>query len=455
MTHFANEAEAVTYIFRSMRKLRGTERPSDDIGRDTRPTQALIKELNLLATPRDYTVVTGSKGKGSVTSITAKLVQALGHRVGMMSSPHLASWRERIRVDGVAIPEADFVRLLSELSPAIDAIEDTLTEEQYFSPQGIFLAVALRWFDEQGVEAAVLEVGRGGRFDDIAVVPNKLSLFSPISLEHDHYLGPGLARIAWHKAGIIKPHTQAYSLPQPPEVMQVLAAEAESRGAAFDWVAPMDMAQYIGPSEDRNGMRVRLGRYGEFTLSLMGRYQLANATLASIAAGSIHGRLGGVPHASQDYIERIHAGMGALVWPGRCQKVQDSPQVFLDGAIHAESALSLAESLRDFVTEPVVSIIAVPEDKDYAGVYAALAPISQAFVLTETPRNLILHFAPQEAVVALAREHLEDVQFAPDFVAALALAEEKAGPNGTIIIAGTQSIIADAVDHWGFTYESL
>ncbi len=97
---------------------------------------------------REYAVVTGSKGKGSTTVITAKLLQHLGHTVGMITSPHLASWRERIRVNGRAIPEADLLRILDDLAPEIDAIEATLSDEQYFSPQGIFLAIALRWFDE-------------------------------------------------------------------------------------------------------------------------------------------------------------------------------------------------------------------------------------------------------------------------------------------------------------------
>src|SRR6185436_16770222 len=173
MLFFNNEAEGITYIFRSMRKLRGHDRGLDEHTRDVSPTRRLLMATDLMSTPREYAVVTGSKGKGSTTVITAKLLQHLGHKVGMITSPHLVSWRERIRVNGQAIPEPDLLRILSELAPHIDEIEAHLNERQYFSPQGIFLAVALRWFNEQDVKAAVLEVGRGGRFDDISVVPNK------------------------------------------------------------------------------------------------------------------------------------------------------------------------------------------------------------------------------------------------------------------------------------------
>jgi dihydrofolate synthase / folylpolyglutamate synthase len=447
---FANESEAVTYIFRSLRKLRGQERGFDEISRDTGPTRDLLSAFDLLSTPRQYAVVTGSKGKGSTTVITAKLLQHLGHNVGTITSPHLVSWRERIRVNGRAIPEADFLRLLNELEPEIDAIEAALSESKYFSPQGIFLAMALRWFDEQQVNAAVLEVGRGGRFDDIALVHNELSLFTPIMLEHADKLGPTIERIAWHKAGIIKSYSYAYSVPQSPEVLDILQAEAEAMGAEFSWIAPLDMAQYLGSTE--NGIRMEMGRYGDVTLSLLGRYQVANASLAVIGAGNMHARLPGISHGSPEYVAAIRAGLADVTWPGRCQKLQDTPLVYLDGAINRESTESLVESVRDFLVEPVISIIGVPSDKDYRGVYAALSPVSQQIILTETARNPGLHFPPAEEAVAAAKEYHASVTHTDTLGAAV----ERALPNaGTVLIVGTQSIVADAVQLWNLSYEQI
>ncbi|MBI5667000.1 MAG: hypothetical protein HZC41_03260 [Chloroflexi bacterium] len=452
---FQDEADAVTYIFRSLRKLRGQPRGFDEDTRDTGPTRRLLQMLNLLATPREYAVVTGSKGKGSTTIITGRLLQHLGHRVGTITSPHLVSWRERIRVNGQAIPESDFLRILDEIAPEIDTIEAGLNERQYFSPQGIFLAVALRWFDEQNVNAAVLEVGRGGRYDDIAVVPNKLSLFTPIMLEHPEQLGPTLERIAWHKAGIIKAYSYAYSAPQAPEVLDVLQTEADTLGAEFNWIAPKDLGQYLGPAENGNGIRMELGRYGEVTLSLLGRYQVVNATLAVIGAGNVHGRLHGVSHGSPEYVKRIRAGLADVVWPGRCQKLQDNPTVFVDGAINAESAQSFVDSVRDSLTQPVISIIGVPEDKDYPGVYAALAAVSRQLILTETPRNPSLRFPDPQAALATARRYHANVSYAPTLAEAVDQAKAAANRRGTILIAGTQSIVADTINLWGKTYEMI
>lgn len=452
---FTTEADAITYIFRSMRKLRGQEHRPDEHRRDTAPTRRLVGALGLLATAREYAVVTGSKGKGSTTIITAKLLQCLGHRVGTITSPHLVSWRERIRVDGRAIPEADFLRILGELAPTIDAIEARLDEDRYFSPQGIFLAIALRWFDEQVVQAAVLEVGRGGRYDDIAIVPNQLSLITPIMLEHTEQLGPTLERIAWHKAGIIKPYSYVYSAPQAPEVLEVLQTEADAQGAVFNWIAPADAGEYLGLAPDGRGIRLRLGRYGEVTLSLLGRYQMVNAALAVIGAGNMHGRLPGIPHASPEYVERIRAGLAQVRWPGRCYKLQDAPAVYVDGAINAESAELLVDSLRELLTEPVIAVIGVPEDKDYRGVYAALGRISRAVILTETARNPSLRFPDAAAAQAVARQYNSQVDYRPTLAQAVEAALAQAGQDGVVIIAGTQSIVADAMALWGESFEAI
>ncbi len=451
---FQNEAEAVTYIFRSLKRVGGLAgRGLDEHTRDITPTRRLLGMTGLLDSPREYAVITGSKGKGSTTAITTKLLQHLGHTVGMISSPHLISYRERIRVNGRAIPEGDLCRILGDLEPQIDAIESQMRADRYFSPQGIFLAVALRWFDEQNVGAAVLEVGRGGRYDDIAVVPNRLSLFTPIMLEHTHYLGSTLARIAWHKAGIMKPLSYAYSVPQASEVLDVLQAEADALGAEFAWIAPMDMGQYV--ATDTDGVRFTLGRYGEVKISLLGRYQVENATLAVQGAGNMHARLPGIPHGSSAYVEAIRAGLADVTWAGRLQKLQDQPAVYLDGAINAESARLLLASLHERMTDPIIAIVGVPDDKDYLGVYRELGMAAETLILTETKRNATLHFPDPDAAVAAARRINNDSHFAPTLQAAVEMALQRAGRDGTIIIAGTQSIVADAVSLWGLSFETI
>jgi dihydrofolate synthase/folylpolyglutamate synthase len=454
---FGSEQEAITYVFRSLRNLRertgGEPRGYDEFTRDTSPTVQLLAAAGLLDTPREYAVVTGSKGKGSTTAIAARLLRQLGHTVGMVSSPHLVSYRERIRVNGRAIPEADLCAILADLAPYIDHIERALTTNSYFSPQGIFLAIALRYFDQQGVSAAVLEVGRGGRFDDIAVVPNKLSLFTPIMLEHPNQLGPTLERIAWHKAGIIKPHSFAYSVPQPSSVLDVLQTEADAQDAEFFWIAPMDMGQFVAHTP--HGIRFTLGRYGEVELSLHGRYQIENATLAVQGVGNMHARLPGIAHGDPAYVQAIRQGLASVIWPGRLQQLDDAPAVYVDGAINGESARQLVLSLEDRLSDPVIGIVCVPDDKDYLGVYREIGLVSETLILTETTRNVTLHFPAREAALEAARRFNDDARFEPTLADAMRTARTLAGAGGTILIVGTQSIIADAVNLWGLSYEQI
>lgn len=456
---FTTETDAVTYIFNSLAATNWRSRGLDEDTRDTTPTEKLLAIHGLLNTRREYAVVTGSKGKGSITTITANLLRHLGHTVGTITSPHLVSYRERIRVNGKAIPLDDFLRLTNWLAPTINSLQSTLSDDKYLSPQGIFLAMALKWFDENGVTAAVIEVGRGGRFDDNALVPNTLSLFGPIILEHTRYLGPTVERIAWHKAGIIKPHSYAYSLPQSPQVMDVLRTEAETLNAEFEWLAAMDMGRCVSITE--SGVRMELGRYGEVHLPLMGLYEIDNASLAVWAAGNIHARLAGVSHNSDDYVKRIRAGLETVVWPGRCQKMQESPAVYVDGAINVRSVNLFLDSVRDRLTAPVITVAVVPLDRDYRAVYEALAPVSDTMIFSRTARNITINFPDESLALSTMREVLQaqgrdmPLAYAPDVEAAVALAVERAGANGTVLMAIAQPAISDVMLLYGLTFEQI
>jgi dihydrofolate synthase/folylpolyglutamate synthase len=220
------------------------------------------------------------------------------------------------------------------------------------------------------------------------------------------------------------------------------------QGASLEIVPP---ARILGPAAQ--GWRIAVDPFGEMDLPLLGRYQALNAALAIRAAGAIHAQAGGV--TDDTHADKLRAGLAAVRWPGRLQKLQDSPAVYLDGAVNRESARSVVESLQASWAAPLVSIIAVPADKDYAGVYEILGPQSDALILTETPRNPILSFPARETALAAARMYHAQPEYADDLAAALAKAKARAGTDGTILIVGTQSIVADAILLWGETYEEL
>lgn len=443
---FETEQDAITYIFATRDRMKNPPRGLDETVRDPSPTRRMLMHAGLNLEGREYVIITGSKGKGSTSAITAKLLEHLGHTVGLLTSPHLIHWYERIRVNGRMIDKSDFLRILSDLAPVIDHEATLLSENQYISPQGIFLLIALRYFDEKGVNAAVLEVGRGGRFDDVSMVPNKLSLFTPIIMEHAQYLGDSLERIAWHKSGIIKTGGYAYSVPQAADVLKVLQSESDSQDAEFYWLSSLDMPTFLGQTP--TGQRFKLGRYGECELSLLGRYQLANAALAIQGVGNMHARLKGIPHASPEYVQAIRSGLADVRWPGRLHKLQDSPQVIVDGAVNVLSARSFIESVKDRQTHPIVTVLGVPTDRDYPAVYETYAQNSDALVITSSTINPRITFPDEETALTTARAYHNDVQYAATLPAALELAYAKAGTEGTILLAVAQPLVGESMMIW-------
>ncbi|MGB1287235.1 MAG: bifunctional folylpolyglutamate synthase/dihydrofolate synthase [Aggregatilineales bacterium] len=441
---FQTEQEAITYLFRSRDK--GKKRGLDEVSRDVSSTRRLLLRTNLPATKREHVVITGSKGKGSTAAITAKVLQHLGHKTGLITSPHLRTWYERIRINGEAIPKVDFLRIASDLAPDIDAIEATLTDTQYISPQGILLLVALRYFDEQSVTAAVVEVGRGGRFDDMALVPNKVALFTPIVMEHAQYMGDSLERIAWHKSGIIPHGGFAYSVAQSPDVMTVLQTEADTRDCEFFWFSSGDTGEFI--TDTPNGIRFRLQRYGEVELSLHGHYQMQNAALAIQAAGNMHARLQGIAHSSPEYVARVKAALADVTWFGRVQVMQMQPQVIVDGAINVLSVRSFLKSVASRVTSPLIIIAGVPSDRDYDAVYKLLAKKADALILTASNINPGIQFPDKDHALTVARQYHDTVQYHARLPDALEAASTLSGDSGTVLLSVAQPLVGEAMLLW-------
>lgn len=453
---FSNETEAITYVFESIAKSNWRGRGLDEDTRDLAPTQALLSRLKLPGKSREYVVITGSKGKGSTAAITAKLLEHLGHRVGLVTSPHLSTYRQRFRINGRMLTEAELVGLINRLAPDIDAVVAGLAPGKYLSPQGIFLAMALTLFDEQDVTAGVIEVGRGGRFDDNALVENHVALFTPIILEHARYMGNSVERIAWHKAGIIKPGGVAFSLPQSDAVREVLSQEASLKNAALTVMTPGDLGRFVEPTE--TGMRVDFGQYGVVDFPMYGRYEIDNASLAIRAVETMHARLrtGMAKEVSApELIAGVRAGLARVFWPGRCQKLQENPAVYIDGAHNTTSAPLFIESVRDRLTRPVITVLAVPTDRDYRAVYPLYAAISDALIITQSERNITISFPDEATAVPVAQQHHHDVSYRYHIGDAIALAVEKAGKDGTVLLAIAQPVIGDAMVVYGLEFEQI
>ncbi|HYB69879.1 MAG TPA: folylpolyglutamate synthase/dihydrofolate synthase family protein, partial [Candidatus Bathyarchaeia archaeon] len=403
---------------------------------------------------REYVIaqVGGTNGKGSISSMLAAIVQASGRRVGLYTSPHLCHYRERIRVDGRPISEADFVDGVEALGTLIARLDLTVFEAG--------TALALDHFCRAGVEVAVLEVGLGGRLDATTVGTPRVEVLGPIDYDHQAELGDTLTLIAREKAAIIRSGV-AFSARQDPEAETVLRRRAAEVAVPL-WMEGRDL-QVAPRGFTLEAQRVDLDgpgwRLTDVDCALLGLYQPSNALLAAAAARELGA---GEP--------AIRAGLRWARWPGRFQILQRDPVVVLDGAHNPAGARALAASLRAyFPGEPVTFVLGILADKDARGILSALAPLAARVVLTAStnPRA-----ASPEALRALlpgagspvARQQVPSlpglpvpslsVEIAPSPRAALARAIA-ATARGIVCVAGSLSLIGDILAGAGDGHDLL
>jgi dihydrofolate synthase / folylpolyglutamate synthase len=336
--------------------------------------------------------VGGTNGKGSIAAMLATILRAAGRRVGLYTSPHLCSFRERIRVNGAAIPPdalADGVDALGTLIARFDA---TMFEAA--------TALALDHFAREAVEIAVLEVGLGGRLDATTVGRPAATVLGPIDFDHQEYLGHTLTEIAGEKAAIIRSGV-ALSAAQAPQARDVIARRAAEVGVPL-LLEGRDLAVTV-EARSLEGQRISCSGPGfaltGLELALLGAFQPSNALLAVAAARSL-----GAPEPA------IRAGLARVRWPGRLEIVRRDPWLVLDGAHNPAGARALARSLRELFGEaPITLVLAVSADKDAAAILGALVPLAARVVLAHgssrraaDPRALRDALPPGSAPVEVA-----------------------------------------------------
>lgn len=432
--------EAENLIFESYSRVTPTLHGYDSETRNLAGIQQLFTEVNL---PFDFAptiTVTGSKGKGSTSIFCAALLQAMGHTVGLLTSPSFLSVRERIRVNGQAISEAAFVEIIDDLAPTIRRIDAALPPDQYLSPTGLFLACAVRYFMQSGVTAMVLEVGRGGRFDDVRLIENRVSCFTPIMAEHLDKLGPTVPDVVWHKTGIIKPNSTAVSAPQFPQVSQQIEQVCHELGASFQQVG-RDILFEQRRESDFQHVTINSDTFELHTPAI---YQATNLATAYAAVSALH-----VGDIHQPAVSKI---IRAVRLPGRCDKVSDSPLVFVDGAINRESAEQFRDSVLTLSHDPIILVTALPHDKDHVGLLETLMPHVVHTLITQVSAHH-LHFT--DAVMQTAQQLSANVTHQPAVFEAFAQAVEWSGQAGTILVVGTQSLVRDALQFWRQDLENL
>jgi dihydrofolate synthase / folylpolyglutamate synthase len=432
-----NYQECENLIFASYNRVAPTLTGSDSQTRNVDATRRLFAAAELPFDLVPTVTVTGSKGKGSTAILCAAILRGAGYRVGLLISPHFLSHRERIRVDGEVIAEADFVRIVNDFAPIIQRIDSELSMENYLSPTGIFLAIAIRYFKEQHVTAAVLEVGRGGRFDDVSLIENQVACFTPIMAEHLDKIGPEIQDVAWHKAGIIKRRSTVICGRQSAVVNQVLDAVCAEQKALMQRID--DTIHHLaGYRWDKQDIQVTLDFVPiekVFRLFTAAMYQAQNLALAYAAAVALQPS---AAYVNPAITQRIRL-------PGRCDMLRRNPIVFVDGAINRTSAHAFLHSVLPLIQYPAALITALPHDKDYQGVLDELLPHLDMTIVTETSAK---HLTFKRDVLDYARSHADTVLDEPDVYRAFQAGLDYVGEKGTLWVVGTQSLVRDALSFW-------
>lgn len=344
--------------------------------RGSRPGLARVRELlHRLGDPQDglqFVHIAGTNGKGSTAAMLASILRAAGYTTGLFTSPYLERFAERMQVNGVPVPDAEFAAVCEALQPCIAAMDDPPTEFE------LVTAAAMLWFRRRGCDVVVLEVGLGGRLDATNVIAAPAcAVITNIGLDHTEILGDTLEQIAREKAGILKPGTRAVSYPQTPEVRAVLHEICAQRGIPL---TEADAAAIVSLTDETFTYRG-----AEYTLPLLGAHQLRNAAVALETVTALRARGWRIPDAA------VRAGLAQVRWPARFELLRRAPWFVLDGGHNPQCAQTVADNLaRYFPGRRITLLVGVLADKDYPAMLAALDTQAAAYIAATplSPRAL-------------------------------------------------------------------
>ncbi|MHB9132869.1 MAG: bifunctional folylpolyglutamate synthase/dihydrofolate synthase [Armatimonadota bacterium] len=389
--------------------------------------------------------IAGTKGKGSTAAMTASILLAAGLHVGLYTSPHLVTFRERIRIDNQMIEEDEFAALVDEARPIIEGMRETpLGSPTFFET---ITLLALLAFARRQVDIAVLETGLGGRLDATNVSKPLVTALTTIALDHTVELGDTLDLIAGEKAGIIKPGVPVISAPQDPLAAATIARIAQENGSPLYRVGNEILVQ-SPRSKVQSQQRLqefavvgRLGTYEDLQCPLLGEHQQVNAAVAIGIAECLQEN--GLPIDAA----AMRAGIRDVDWPGRLQVLQERPLLLLDGAHDPAAMTALLAALdRHYPDRPRRYVAGFFHEKDWRQMLRQLAPTAEELILTATdnPRAV-----PAEELAAEAGRLQIPFTVAPNVAAAVVDVLARSAPDDLICVTGSLYIVGDALKWWG------
>jgi dihydrofolate synthase / folylpolyglutamate synthase len=370
--------------------------------------------------------VAGTNGKGSTAAILHRILCSAGYRTALYTSPHLVSFTERMRIDDEEITPDEVVALADEIWRRTEAANILLT---FFE---IVTVMAFLYFARRQVDAAVIEVGLGGRFDATNLVRSIVSVITTISKDHEAFLGFDIASIAREKAGIIKKGVPVVCGALPPEAMEVIQQIADStQAAAYRLGQNFTLKLKSNGAFDYKSAKWNLP---DLSVALRGAHQIRNAGVATAALEVVYDRFPTSELA-------IRSGLQNVSWPGRIEMILKDPAVIIDGAHNREGIDVLVDELRQLRGgRRLRMLFAVMDDKDWRLMLETLAGVVDEIVFTRVSQ------LERSADPVLLQQELAgrlQSQVIPDPRSAVETLVQSAGPNELIVITGSLYLLGE------------
>lgn len=381
--------------------------------------------------------VGGTNGKGSTTAMISSILQAAGFKVGMYTSPHLSSYRERIVVNEEKIPEQDILRLFNEFKPIID--EMIAKGNQPTFPE-VTTAMAFKYFFDKKVDYAVVEVGLGGRLDATNVVNPSVAVITNIGLEHTDILGNSIEEIAREKAGIIKQGVPLVTETEEEKAFSVFKKICEENNCKIFRVNKDLKCER--KSFDLNGQTFDANVFGEelkdLFIPLLGYYQIVNATAAIAAVKLLKEKIGE---------EEIREGLKKVKWPGRLEVVQREPLVVLDCAKDPLAMRKLAGSIKkDFKYRKLKAVVSISKDKKIGLMMQRLAEVVDEFVFCK--HKVQGRAVDVEILGKEAEKYSKPFVAVEDVKEAVREAIDNSEKEDMVLVAGSVFTVSEARELW-------
>ena len=328
--------------------------------------RALLEKLGNPHKGMKFVHIAGTNGKGSCAAMTASILKAAGYKTGLFTSPYLYRFNERMQINGKEIDDEVLAEIVTRLKPIAEAMEDHPTVFEMMT------AAALTWYKEQGCDIVVLEVGLGGRFDATNVIDApECAVIMNIGLDHTEILGDTLEQIAFEKAGILKPGTEAVLFQQSEAVTAVVRGRCEELGVKLH-IPDFDAIHSEFDSVYGQSFTYR----GEaYALPLLGAHQLKNAATVLEVVEVLRGR--GWKLGQND----VEHGLYAVHWPGRFELLSEEPLFVVDGGHNPQCAQTVRDNLLHYFPDKRrILLLGVLRDKDYEGLTAILDEAADEYI---------------------------------------------------------------------------